>query len=227
MPRKFGKRLKADREGFDFETPVALTDAVEKIKGFKKTKFDQSIDICLHLGIDDKQADQKIRGAMSLPHGIGKTRRVIAVVSTEKAKEAKEAGAVEAGAEDLVKKIEDGWMEFDVVVAEPPMMRVLAKVARTLGPKGLMPSPKNGTVTPKITEAIKEFAAGKVEFRNDSGGNVHATIGKQSFDSQQLTENAQTFIDAIVKMKPATTKGQYVQSVTLSGTMTPGVRVEI
>ncbi len=224
---KPGKRLRADTKDFDREQALPLNEAVDKILSFKKTKFDQSVDICIHLGIDPKQADQMIRGALSLPHGIGKTKRVIAFCTADKAADAKEAGAVEAGAEELVKKVEGGWFEFDVAVASPDMMRIVSKLGRTLGPKGLMPSPKSGTVTPNIAEAVKEYAAGKVEFRNDAGGNVHATIGKKNFDAQKLVENAQEFINRIIKMKPSAAKGHYIKKVSLSGTMTPGVLVVI
>ncbi len=226
MP-KLAKRLRADQDGWDREQSMPLSEAVAKIKSFKDTKFDQSIDVCLHLGIDPKQADQMVRGALSLPHGIGKTKRVIAFCASDKVDDAKAAGAIEAGGEELVKKVEGGWMEFDVAVASPDMMRVVSKLGRVLGPRGLMPSPKSGTVTPKVVEAVKEYAAGKVEFRNDDGGNVHAVVGKKSFDAQKLVDNAQAFIDTITKMKPTTTKGVYVKKISLSGTMTPGVLITV
>ncbi len=223
-----GKRYNADSEGLDHEQVVPLADAVGKVKTFKAAKFDQSVEICMHLGIDSKQADQAVRGSISLPHGIGgAARRVIAFCKEDQVEPAKEAGAAEAGGEELVKKIEDGWMEFDVAVATPDMMRVVSKLGRVLGPKGLMPSPKSGSVTPNVVDAVKEFAAGKVEFRNDSGGNVQAAVGKLSFDQQKLTENAQAFIDTIVRMKPASTKGTFIKKISISGTMTPGILVEI
>jgi large subunit ribosomal protein L1 len=224
MP-KFAKRYRADLETRKTEDAMPLEDAVKQVKAFKKTKFDQSIELCIHLGIDPRQADQLVRGSLSLPHGIGKTKRVIAFCSDEKAVAAKEAGAIEAGGEELVAKIEGGWMEFDVAIAEPQIMRQIAKLGRVLGPRGLMPSPKAGTVTPDVAKAVKEYAAGKLEFRNDDGGNIHAVVGKMSFDAQKLIENAQAFIDQIVKMKPSAAKGQYVKKITLSGTMTPGVQV--
>lgn len=223
MPRP-GKRYRADIEKASAE-PVPLTEAVNRVKAFKATKFDQSVEICMHLGIDAKQADQAVRGSVSLPHGIGRTKRVIAFCSDDKVEDAKAAGAVEAGGEELVKKIEGGWMEFDVAVASPNMMRVVARLGRTLGPKGLMPSPKSGTVTPNVADAVKEYAAGKVEFRNDSGGNIHAVIGKHSFAPDQLADNAKAFIDHITRMKPAAAKGQYLKKITLSATMTPSVTV--
>ncbi len=225
---KPGKRYNADIKGWDpLSDSFTLEEAVAKIKAFKKTKFDQTVDICLLLGIDPKQADQRVRSSISLPHGVGKQKRVIAFVGHDKVKEAKEAGAVEVGSDELVKKIEGGWMDFDVAVATPDMMRVVSKLARILGPRGLMPSPKSGTVTPKVGPTIKEYAAGKIEFRNDDYGNIHAPIGKQSFDQKTLLENAQFIIDTISKMKPATSKGEFLKKITLSATMTPGVRVEL
>ncbi len=226
MPRQ-GKRYRSDAEKAP-EQPVPLVEAVNRLKAMKKVKFDQSIDLCLHLGIDPKQADQQLRGAISLPHGIGGApKKVIAFVAAEKVEDAKAAGAVKAGAEDLVKEIEEGFMDFDVAVAEPAMMRVVSKLGKVLGPKGLMPSPKAGTVTPDAANAVKEFAAGKVEYRNDDGGNIHAVIGKQSFEPEKLAENAQAFIDHIVGRKPSSAKGTYVKKVTVAGTMTPGVPVAI
>ena len=229
MPsRKPGKRYKADAERAS-KDPVPLVEAVNRVKSFKKTKFDQTVDLCLHLGVDPKQADQMLRGAISLPHGIGgASKRVVAFVPDEKVEEAKAAGAVEAGSDDLVKKIEGGWTDFDVAVAEPAMMRVVAKLGKQLGPKGLMPSPKAGTVTPNVPQAVKEFAAGKVEYRTkDEGGNIHVPIGKHSFEPQQLVDNAQTMIDHIVKIKPASAKGTYLKKVTLSATMSPAVAVQV
>lgn len=223
MIRK-GKRYRADLDKATKDA-VPLPEAVQRLQTFSKTKFDQTVEVCMHLGIDPKQADQALRGSLSLPHGIGKSKRVIAFCTDDKVKPAKEAGAVEAGGEELVAKIEGGWMEFDVAIAEPPMMKVVSKLGRTLGPKGLMPSPKAGTVTPKVVDAVKEFAAGKVEFRNDSGGNVHGIIGKFSFPADQLVDNASAFIDHINRLKPSSAKGQYVKKITLSATMTPGVHV--
>jgi large subunit ribosomal protein L1 len=222
-----GKRYRADFETVVEDQTFPLEAAVEKVLGFKKTKFDQSIELCVHLGIDAKQDDQRVRGSISLPHGVGKSRRVIAFCTSDKEAAAREAGAVEAGGEELVKKIEGGWMDFDVAVASPDMMRVVSRLGKLLGPKGLMPSPKAGTVTPQIGQAVKEYAAGKVEFRNDAGGNVQAAIGKQSFDAAKLAENANALLAAIHRLKPAAAKGQYVKKITLSGTMTPGVQVAI
>ena len=225
MPKK-GKKYREEFENLPKE-PVALPQAIEAIKSTKARKFDQSVELCMHLGIDPKQADQMLRGSLSLPHGIGATKRVIAFCSPEKVEAAKAAGAVEAGGEELVAKVEGGWMDFDVAIAEPAMMRVVSKLGRTLGPKGLMPSPKAGTVTPDVETAVKEYSAGKVEFRNDNGGNVAVIVGKHSFTPEQLTENAQAFIDHILRLKPSSTKGHYVKKVTMSATMTPSVYVQV
>ncbi|MBL4702588.1 MAG: 50S ribosomal protein L1 [Phycisphaeraceae bacterium] len=227
MSKKFGKRYRADFETVKQATPLPLAEAIATVINFKKAKFDQSIDICLHLGVDPKQAEQMIRGSISLPHGIGKSKRVIAFCNSDKVDEAKAAGAIEAGGDELVKKVADGWMDFDVAIASPDMMRVVSRLGKALGPRGLMPSPKSGTVTPKVADAVKEYAAGKVEFRNDEGGNVHAVIGKQSFDAQKLIDNAEAFLEMINHMKPASTKGNYINSITLAGTMTPGVPVQL
>jgi large subunit ribosomal protein L1 len=221
-----GKRYRADVEGWDREAVFPLPEAIARVKQFKPAKFDQTINIVLHLGIDAKQADQAVRGSVSLPHGIGKSKRVVAFCREDLTGPAKDAGAIEAGGEELVKKIEGGWMDFDVAIASPDMMRVVSRLGKTLGPKGLMPSPKAGTVTPNVAQAVKEYAAGKVEFRNDAGGNIHAVVGKLSFDATKLQENAQAFIDTIVRMKPSAAKGVYIKKIALSGTMTPGVIVE-
>ncbi len=226
MPRT-AKRYRADLEQVDRDKLYPLDEAVKIVKNFKKAKFDQSVELNMQLGIDPKQADQLVRGSVSLPHGIGKTKRVVAFCQPDKVEEAKSAGAIEAGGEDLVKKIEGGWMDFDVAVASPDMMKVISKLGRVLGPRGLMPSPKAGTVTPNVGEAVTEYAAGKVEFRNDAGGNIHAVIGKQSFEADKLKENAEHFIKQIERLKPAGAKGHYIKKVSMAGTMTPGVLVEV
>ncbi len=223
----FSKRYIKDADGWDRSKALPLKDAVARIKQFKATKFDQSINIAIHLGVDPKQADQNLRGSVSLPHGIGKTKRVICFCKDDQIAAAKEAGAMKAGGEDLVKEVEAGWMDFDVAIAGPDMMRVVSRLGKTLGPKGLMPTPKNGTVTPQVIQAVREFAAGKVEFRNDAGGNIHAVVGKLSFPAEQLEANAQAFIDTILKIRPASAKGQYVKKISLAGTMTPGVLVQL
>lgn len=206
--------------------PLDPPQAVAALKKFKGPKFDQTVNVCMFLGIDTKQADQAIRGSVSLPRGIGKTKRVIAFCPEDVSKEAIAAGAVKAGGEALVAEIEGGWMDFDVAIASPDMMRVISKLGRVLGPKGLMPSPKNGTVTKNVVEAVKEFGAGKVEYRADKSGNVHAVIGKMSFDEGALTENLTHFIKTIEKARPATAKGQYVKKIVISGAMTPSVQVK-
>ena len=202
-----------------------LKEAVEKIKSFRSVKFDQSIECVMHLGIDSKQADQAIRGSLSLPHGIGKQKKVIAFCEDTDVEAAQKAGAVEAGCDDLIKKITDGWMDFDVAIASPKVMGKVGKLGRILGPQGKMPSPKNGTVTNEIINAVTEFAAGKIEFRNDSGGNIHAVIGKQSFDTKKLVENIEAFVSHIRKIKPTAAKGTYIKKISISATMSPGVLV--
>ena len=206
---------------------LSLSEAVASVRGWATTKFDQSVECVMHLGIDPRQADQAIRGAISLPHGIGKSLRVIAFCEGEDAEKAKEAGAMEVGGEELVKKIQGGWLDFDVAVAHPRMMGQVGKLGRVLGPQGKMPSPKSGTVTPDIGAAVKDYAAGKVEFRNDSGGNVHALVGKVSFDEEKLVDNINTFLDHIKRMRPATIRGTYIKKVCLCATMSPAVQVAL
>jgi large subunit ribosomal protein L1 len=221
-----GKRYKAELAQVNVKESVSLADAVEKIKSFK-AKFDQSVDCVVHLGIDTKQADQLIRGSLSLPHGIGKQKKVIAFCEESDVEAAKKAGAIEAGCDELVKKITDGWMDFDVAIASQKVMGKVGKLGRVLGPQGKMPSPKNGTVTGDVATAVAEFAAGKVEFRSDTGGNVHATVGKQNFESQKLIDNIEAFISHIKKIKPATAKGSYIKKVCISATMSPSMRINI
>lgn len=206
---------------------VPIPDAIKILKSFKGPKFDQSIEVCVHLGIDPRQAEQQIRGSISMPHGVGKTSRVICFCGEDKKAAALEAGAVEVGAEDLVKKIEAGWMEFDVAVASPDMMKVVSKLGRQLGPKGLMPSPKAGTVTADVVTAVKEYSAGKLEYRNDDGGNIHCIVGKMSFKEDDIVENLSAFMHMIERVKPASAKGQYIKKCVVSGTMTPGVMVAV
>jgi len=222
-----GKRYRSDAEGVKIDHAYSLDEAVDMLKGFKKPKFDMTIDIVMFLGVDPKHADQNIRGSISLPNGTGKTKRVIAFCNPDKAAEAKEAGAIEAGGEELAKKVEEGFMDFDVAVAEPAAMKYVGKLGKVLGPRGLMPSPKAGTVTPDVAKAVKEYAAGKIEYRNDKFGNVQAPIGKMSFDAEKIKENARFFINEIVKKKPSSAKGQYVKRVSISGTMTPGITVDL
>ena len=218
------KRYKAELQKVD--KTGALQAAVKKLKTFASTKFDQTVECVMHLGIDPKQADQMIRGAISLPHGIGQARRVIAFCDDSEVAAAKAAGAVEAGCDDLIQKVQDGWSEFDVAIASPKVMGKVGKLGRVLGPQGKMPSPKNGTVTPNVVEAVGEFAAGKVEFRNDAGGNVHAVVGKLSFEEGKLVENIDAFLSHIKRLKPSTAKGTYIKKVCISATMSPGIVVD-
>ena len=206
---------------------LGLTEAVEKIKSFKAVKFDQSIECVLQLGIDPKQADQLVRGSLSLPHGIGRQKKVIAFCEDSEAEAARKAGAVEAGCDELIKKVTDGWMEFDVAIASPKVMGKVGKLGRVLGPQGKMPSPKNGTVTPDVATAVSEFAAGKVEFRNDAGGNVHVVVGKQSFEGGKLVENIEAFVSHLKKIKPSAAKGTYIKKMCISSTMGPSVVISI
>jgi len=209
------------------EGPVSLAEAVEKVKSFKSVKFDQSVECVLNLGIDPKQAEQLVRGSISLPHGIGKQKKVIAFCEDSDVEAARDAGAIEAGCDDLIKKVSDGWMDFDVAIASPKVMGKVGKLGRTLGPQGKMPSPKNGTVTAGVVTAVAEFAAGKIEFRNDAGGNVHVVVGKQSFEAEKLIENVEAFVSHIKKIKPASSKGTYIKKMCLSATMSPSIAVNI
>jgi large subunit ribosomal protein L1 len=220
------KRYKKDIEKIPVK-PLSLDEGVKRIKTFTKTKFDQSVDLVCHLGIDPKQADQLIRGSISLPKGIGATKKVIAFCQPSDAEAAKAAGAIEAGADELVEKVQKGWTDFDVAVAHPSLMGKVGRLGKVLGPQGKMPSPKSGTVAQDIVTAVKEYAAGKVEFRNDAGGNVHAVVGKLSFADDDLKANINAFVEHIRRMRPASAKGQYIKKVSLSGTMTPGVQLDI
>ena len=207
--------------------PLPLEEAVTVLKGFNTTKFDQSVEVAMRLGIDPKQADQIVRGSIVLPNGIGKTLRVIVFAKGDKIDEAKDAGADEVGGPELAEKIKGGWTDFDVCIASPDMMGVVGPLGKILGPRGLMPSPRAGSVTPDVGKVVKEYKAGKVEFRNDKDGNVHAVVGKLSFDAAKLVENVNAFVNHVIGMKPQAVKGQYLKGVALSATMSPGVRVQI
>ena len=208
--------------------PQPVDKAVEVVKSFKGTKFDQSVELIFSLGIDAKHADQMIRGSLSLPHGIGKAKRVIAFCPDHLTTSALNAGAVQAGGQELVQKIEkENFTDFDVAIATPDMMRFVGRLGKVLGPKGLMPSPKAGTVTPDVGSAVREYAAGKIEFRNDAGGNVHSVVGKLSFDKAKLVDNINAMVNQVRKMKPATSKGHYVKKVVLKSTMSPAVPLAI
>ena len=208
------------------EKPLPVGEAVAILKKFNTTKFDQTVEIAMHLGIDPKQADQLVRGSIVLPHGIGKTLRVIVFAKGDKIDEAKAAGADEVGGPELAEKIKGGWTEFEVCIATPDMMGVVGPLGKVLGPRGLMPSPRAGTVTPDVGKVIREYKAGKVEFRNDAGGIIHAVVGKLSFDKEKLAENIQSFINHIVNLKPAAVRGQYIKGIVLSATMSPSVRIQ-
>lgn len=208
-------------------TPLPIGEALKTLKTFTKTKFEQSVDLVCHLGIDAKQAEQMIRGSVSLPRGIGVSKRVIAFCMEGDVATAKQAGALEAGGDELVAKVSGGWLDFDVAIAHPSMMGKVGKLGRVLGPQGKMPSPKSGTVVQDIVTAVKEFSAGKIEFRNDAGGNVHALVGKLSFPEEDLKENILAFVDHIRRLKPASAKGTYLKRICISGTMTPSVTLQV
>jgi large subunit ribosomal protein L1 len=203
----------------------SVEDAVAVLAKFPKTKFDETVNLAVKLNVDPRQADQNLRGAISLPHGVGKSQRVIAFVEGDAAEQALAAGAVAVGGAELAKRIEGGWMEFDKAIAHPSQMRHVGKLGKVLGPKGLMPTPKAGTVTEDVVSAVKEFAAGKLEFRTDAGGNIHMPVGKRSFSNDKLADNLRAALDHLKSLKPAAVKGVYMARVSLSGTMTPGVHL--
>jgi large subunit ribosomal protein L1 len=223
--RKHGKKYIAARQQVE-DRPYALDEAVPLVQKIKFANFDETVALSIRLGVDPKHADQMVRGTVVLPHGLGKSKRVLVIASAAKQKEAEEAGADVVGGEEIVDRIAGGWMDFDAVVATPDMMRVVGKLGKVLGPRGLMPNPKTGTVTPDVAQAVREIKAGKVEFRVDKTGIVHAPVGKTSFSSQNLIANATALLDSIVKAKPAAAKGKYLRSITVSSTMGPGVKVD-
>src|SRR4051812_36375536 len=225
---KLAKRMKAMVEKLPkSEAPMPVDEAVKILKQFPPRKFDQSIQIAIRLGIDPKQADQLVRGSIVLPHGIGKSKRVAVFAKGDKADEATAAGADFVGAEDLATKIKGGWADFDACIAAPDMMGLVGPLGKVLGPRGLMPSPRSGTVTPDIGKTVTEYKAGKVEFRNDKAGIVQAVVGKMSFDAPKLTDNIQAFLDKISSLKPAALKGTFVKSAYISATMSPSVRLAV
>ena len=207
------------------DTLLPLSEAVETLKKFPPTKFDQTVEIHIRLGIDPKQADQIVRGSIVLPHGIGKSKRVVVFAKGNLAEDATAAGAEEVGGDDLAKKIKGGWTDFDVCIAAPDMMGLVGPLGKVLGPRGLMPSPRAGTVTADISKTVQEYKAGKVEFRNDPTGIIHAAVGKASFDSEKLVDNIHAFLEQIRGMQPAAVRGQYIKTVAISATMSPGVMV--
>jgi large subunit ribosomal protein L1 len=222
---KQSKRFRSMAEKVKDTAVLPLSEAVELLKTFNTTKFDQSVEIHIRLGVDSKQADQIVRGSIVLPHGIGRTLRVVVFAKGDKVDEALSAGAEVAGGPELAERIKGGWTDFDVCIASPDMMGVVGPLGKVLGPRGLMPSPRAGTVTPDLAATVKQYKAGKVEFRNDAGGNVHAVVGKLSFDHGKLVDNIQAFIDLVTSIKPASVKGQYIKGITITATMSPGVRV--
>lgn len=224
MP-KVGKKRQDALKSFDRNQLFEPAEALATVKKVASAKFDEMVDVAFKLGIDTRHADQQIRGAVVLPHGTGKSKTVLVFAKGDKAKEAEQAGADYVGAEDMVAKIEQGWFDFDVAVATPDMMGMVGKLGRVLGPKGLMPNPKTGTVTFEVARAIKEIKAGKITYRADKAGIIHAPIGRVSFDENQLLENYRVLADTLAKAKPAAAKGQYVRSVTVSSTMGPAVKI--
>ena len=224
---KRSKKYRAAAELLEFGKVYTVDEAVDLAKKTATAKFDETIEMHVRLGVDPKYNDQQVRGALVLPHGTGKSKRVLVFAKGEKAQEAEKAGADYVGAEELAEKIKGGWFDFDVAVASPDMMGVVGRLGKLLGPRGLMPNPKLGTVTPDLAKAIAEQKAGKIEYRTDKAGNIHCPIGKASFDNDKLKENYQTLLDTLIKVKPAAAKGQYVRSITLSATMGPGVAVAI
>jgi large subunit ribosomal protein L1 len=220
------RRYRQSVEQIDRERLYSLPEAIDAIKSMPDAKFDESVDIAINLGVDPKHADQMVRGALVLPNGTGRTVRVIVFAKGDKEAEAQAAGADEVGGEELAKRIQGGWMEFDRVIASPDMMGVVGKLGRVLGPRGLMPNPKLGTVTPDVARAVEEQRSGKVEYRVDKNGIVHCSVGKRSFEAEQLVGNVTALMDAILRAKPASTKGIYVKTVALSTTMGPGIKVD-
>lgn len=204
-----------------------LTDAMPLLKKTAFAKFDETVELAMRLGVDPKHADQMVRGTVVLPHGLGKSKRVVVIASGDKVREAREAGADEVGGDDLVQKIQGGWLDFDAVVATPDMMKSVGRLGKVLGPRGLMPNPKTGTVTLDVEKAVRETKAGKVEFRVDKTGIIHCPVGKASFDADKLAENAHALITSILKAKPATAKGRYVKSIVISSTMGPGIPIDL
>lgn len=226
MGNKASKRFKECLEKVP-EGKLDIAAAAGAVKGFSAAKFDQTVDLVMHLGIDPRQAEQQIRGSLSLPNGIGATRKVIAFCEEQDVEAAIAAGAIEAGSDELIKKISDGWMDFDVAVAAPKMMRSVSKLGRVLGPQGKMPSPKAGTVGEDIAQIVADYAAGKVEYRNDDGGNLHVPVGKVGFDVEKLAENIQAFVDHIKRLRPSSLKGVYIKKACVSATMSPSVELEV
>ena len=226
---KHGKKYRAALEKIEEGRKYSLDEGLEKVREISAVtarKFDETVELTMWLGVDPRKADQLVRGTVVLPHGVGKTVRVLVIAQGEKIKEAEEAGADMTGGEDVVNRIKGGWLDFDAVIATPDMMRLVGQLGKVLGPRGLMPNPKTGTVTFDVANAVRETKAGKVEYRVDKTGVIHVGIGKVSFEPDRLRENAQTLLDAVVKAKPSTAKGKYVKKVNLASTMSPGVLLD-
>jgi len=223
--KKHGKKFAAARQQVP-ERPHTIEDAIPLIQKVKFAKFDETVELAMRLGVDPKHADQMVRGTVVLPHGLGKSKKVLAIAGADKQKEAQEAGADHVGGEELVDKIQGGWMDFDAVVATPDMMRAVGRLGKVLGPRGLMPNPKTGTVTVDVGKAVREIKAGKVEFRVDKTGIVHAPVGKASFPTAHLVANAHALLDSVMRAKPSAAKGRYLKSVTMSSTMGPGIAID-
>src|SRR6187549_405814 len=223
--RRHGKNYNAAR-GQVADRTYSIEEAIPLVQKVKFAKFDETVELALRLGVDPKHADQMVRGTVVLPHGLGRTKTVLVIAGADKQREAQEVGADHVAGEEIVEKILGGWMEFDAVVATPDMMRAVGRLGKVLGPRGLMPNPKTGTVTPNVAQAIKEIKAGKVEFRVDKTGIIHAPVGKISFPSQSLIDNVHALVESIVKAKPSAAKGKYLKSVTVSSTMGPGVTID-
>ncbi|HEX9656457.1 MAG TPA: 50S ribosomal protein L1 [Bacteroidota bacterium] len=222
----FSKRYKASAAKVELKKDYSIDEAITKVKESATAKFVESVDIAVRLGVDPKKADQAIRGTVALPHGAGKEVRVLVLAKPPKDEEAKAAGADHAGLQEYVQKIQGGWADIDVIIATPDVMMEVGKLGKILGPRGLMPNPKSGTVTPDVAKAVKEVKAGKIEFRVDKAGILHASIGKANFESKQLSDNIHAFLNTVAKLRPATAKGTYIKSITLSSTMGPGVKID-
>lgn len=221
-----GNRYEENVRTLDRSRSYTLEEGLDLLKSFRAARFDETVEVAAQLGIDTRRADQAIRGTMLLPYGTGKNVRVLVLTRGEPERVAREAGADHVGADDYIQKIQEGWLEFDVAIATPDMMGQVGRLGRILGPRGLMPNPKSGTVTQDVGKAVRDAKAGRIEFRADRGGNVHAPVGRLSFPNEQLLENIRTFLDTIVRTRPASAKGQYVQSITLSSSMSPGIRLD-
>jgi large subunit ribosomal protein L1 len=225
MPNR-GKKYEQASKLVDREKRYSMDEACALVGKTAKKKFDETVDVAIRLGVDPKHADQMVRGAVVLPHGLGKTVRIAVFAKGDKAREAQEAGADTVGAEDLAAKVQEGWLDFDVAIATPDMMGVVGRLGKVLGPRGLMPNPKVGTVTADVTRAVREAKAGKVEFRVEKAGIVHVPVGKASFDVKRLTDNVNAILDTVMRAKPATAKGTYLKGISLSTTMGPGIRLD-